>query len=489
MDADVIVAGGGPVGLFLAAELALAGARTLVLERLDSPTEELRARGLGVLAGEMLTRRGLGELLAEAHERGFEDLKRDHGSSLGHFAHIHKLDPALTADPGRRYTYIWQPELTRLLAAHAARLGVTVHTGHEVTGFESDVDGVVVRAGGRRFRARYLVGCDGGRSSVRKLAGFDFPGTPALLRTIGGRARLDGDIPPGGRYETGTFIHGGGTTVGMVGTGELDATAPALDGPPTADDLEASIRRVTGAEVTVTELHDFRVFADRARQVSTYRIGRVLLAGDAAHIHSPNGGQGLNLGLMDAANLGWKLAAVVKGEQPEALLDTYTAERHPAGESVLRNTRAQSALLAPGPHVDALREIIAELMDIPEANRYFSDLLSAVNLRYDLPYPTEGELTGRHCPDLELVDDDGRASRLHEHTLTGRGLLLLPPENRDLAELATGPVDVLPIAKTGLDDGALLLRPDGVVAWAGSDRETLRSALETWFGKTSSGPV
>ncbi|GAA1971115.1 FAD-dependent oxidoreductase [Amycolatopsis minnesotensis] len=490
MDTDVIVVGAGPVGLFLAAELELTGARTIVLERLSNPAGETKARGIGVLAGEMLTRRGLGARIAEAHARGLEDFARDHGSPLGHFAAIHKLDPGLTAEPDRRYTYIWQPELTSVLAAHAAELGVSVHTGHEVTRFESDVDGVTVHAGARRFRAGYLVGCDGGRSSVRKLAGFDFPGTPALLRTVAGRARLDGEVPATGRYDTGTFMHGGGTAVGMVGTGELDAAAPALDGPVTADDMAASVRRVTGADVSITELHDVRVFADRARQASTYRIGRVLLAGDAAHIHSPSGGQGLNLGLMDAANLGWKLAAVVKGERPEALLDTYTTERHPAGEAVLRNTRAQSALLAPGPHVDALREIVAELMDLPEANRYFSELLSAVNLRYDLPYPAEGELTGRHCPDLELVGDDGRASRLSEHTRTGRGLLLLPPPVRDLAALAPGLVDVLPVAKTSRDDaGALLLRPDGVVAWSGSDRETLRRALETWFGKTSPGAM
>jgi 2-polyprenyl-6-methoxyphenol hydroxylase-like FAD-dependent oxidoreductase len=459
MDADVIVAGAGPVGLFLAAELKLAGAEPLVLERLPAPSEETKARGLGALATELLWRRGLGEHLAEADAAGTRDLARDHGTTLGHFANIHKLVP----DPDRPRTNIWQPQLERLLTGHALALGVRILRGHEVTALESDGDGVTVNG---RWRARYLVGCDGGRSTVRKLAGFAFPGTPALLRTTAGRVRFGGDVPPGGRYPAGAFMHGGS----MAGVTEPAGDAEP-DGPVTAGELAGGIRRVTGTAVVVEEITDGRRFADQARQATTYRVGHVFLAGDAAHVHSPSGGQGLNLGLLDAANLGWKLGAAVRGDAPEGLLDTYTRERHPAGEAVLRNTRAQSALLAPGPHVDALREIVADLMDLPAANRYFADLLSAVHQRCELPYPAT-DPAGQYTPDLELADDDGRVTRLHEHTRTGRGLLLLTPETRHLTDER---VDVVPVTNIR----PLLLRPDGVIAWAGEGSP--KAALDAWF--------
>lgn len=468
---DVIVTGAGPVGLFLAAELRLAGAEVVVLEKLTTPAEETKARGLGALATEALWRRGLGAQLAEANVSGSKDLARDHGSALGHFANIHKLFP----DPARPRTHIWQPELERVLTKHAEALGVEILRGHEVIDVESDVDGVTVTTTQGRRHAKYLVGCDGGRSTIRKLAGFAFPGTPPLLHTIAARVRFAGAVPEPGRYPTGTFLQGGS----LAGVTEL-ATGAEPDGPVTAPELAASIRRVTGADVVLEEFDDARRIGDHARQADTYRRGRVLLAGDAAHVHSPSGGQGLNLGLLDAMNLGWKLGTVVRGEASEALLDTYTRERHPAGEAVLRNTRAQSALLAPGPHVDALREIVSELMDLPEANRYFSVLLSGIDQRYEFPYESKKPV-GLHSPDIELVDDEGRTSRLHEHTRTGHGLLLLTPATRHLADSR---VDVVPVTNTG----PLLLRPDGVVAWAGDG--SLGVALDTWFHpprKTSPG--
>ncbi|MFE3171318.1 FAD-dependent monooxygenase [Amycolatopsis sp. NPDC059090] len=468
MDADVVIVGAGPVGLFLAAELRLGGLQPLVVEQLAQPATERKARGIGVLATEALTRRGLGPRLAAAHEEGMRDFARDHGSSLGHFANIHKL----LSDEDRPRTHIWQPELERLLAGHA--VGVPVRRAHRVTAIESDVDGVTAIVetpqGERRITAAYLVGCDGGRGKVRRLAGFGFPGTPPLLRTLAGQVRFEGPVPAAGRYADGAFMHGGS----MAGVTEF-ARDGESDGPVTPAELAAAIRRVTGEDVTVTEVRDSRRFADQARQADDYRRGRILLAGDAAHVHSPSGGQGLNLGLLDAANLGWKLAAVVRGEMPETLLDSYFRERGPAGAAVLRNTRAQSALLAPGPHVDALREIVAELMDLPEANRYFSDLLSGVKERYEFPYPAE-EPVGLHSPDRSLVDDEGRVTLLSDHTRTGRGVLVLDPESRDLAALATKRIEVVPATNTE----SFLLRPDGVIAWAGGEAE-LKVALDTWF--------
>ncbi|WP_370938342.1 FAD-dependent monooxygenase [Amycolatopsis sp. cg13] len=469
MDADVVIVGAGPVGLFLAAELRLGGIRPLVVERLAQPSTERKARGIGVLATEALTRRGLGPQLAAAHEEGMRDFARDHGSSLGHFANIHKLLP----DEDRPRTHIWQPELERLLAEHA--VGVPVRRAHRVTAIESDVDGVTAIVetpqGEKRITASYLVGCDGGRGKVRSLAGFGFPGTPPLLRTLAGQVRFEGPVPPAGRYRDGTFLHGGS----MAGVTEF-ARDGEPDGPVTPAELAAAIRRVTGEDATVTEVRDSRRFADQARQADDYRRGRVLLAGDAAHVHPPSGGQGLNLGLLDAANLGWKLAAVVRGEMPDTLLDSYFRERGPVGAAVLRNTRAQSALLAPGPHVDALREIVAELMDLPQANRYFSELLSGVTERYEFPYLAE-EPVGLHSPERSLVDDDGRVTRLSDHTRTGRGVLVLDPESRDLAALATKRVEVVPVTNTE----SFLLRPDGVIAWAGGEAE-LKVALDAWFG-------
>jgi 2-polyprenyl-6-methoxyphenol hydroxylase-like FAD-dependent oxidoreductase len=474
MDTDVIIAGAGPVGLWLAAELRLGGAQVVVLDRLAEPTRHTKARGIGVLATEALWRRGLGPQLTEAHRDGVRDLARDHGTTLGHFANIHKLVP----DTERHGTQIWQPELERVLTKHAEALSVQVLREHEVRTLESTVDGVLAVAktprGERRLRASYLVGCDGGHSTIRKLAGFGFPGTPALLRTFAGRVRFTGDVPAAGRYPGGTFLHGGGSD--MAGVTE-PATIEGPDGSVTPGEFAAAVRRVTGAEVVVAEIDDGRRIEDHARQADTYRRERVLLAGDAAHVHSPSGGQGLNLGLLDATNLGWKLAAVIRGDAPEALLDTYSAERHPAGEAVLRNTRAQSALLAPGPHVDALRDIVAELMDLPAVNRYFTELLSGVRLRYEFPYPAT-EPAGQHIPDLEL-GHDGTTSRLHEHTGSGRGLLLITPSTRELAEQAAGRVDVVPV--TNVDP--LLLRPDGVVAWTAGD--PLAVALDTWFSSRS----
>jgi 2-polyprenyl-6-methoxyphenol hydroxylase-like FAD-dependent oxidoreductase len=481
MDADVIVVGAGPVGLLLAAELALAGVRPIVLERLAAPAEQPKARGIGVLAAEALRRRGLGADLDREHERGLRALARDHGTTRTHFAWIHKIDQD-AADPGRRGALIGQPALERLLREHLLRLGVRVCHGSAVTGWQEGPDEVTLTVetstGSRRFTAAYVVGCDGGHSAVRRLAGFDFPGTPPLMtiRYAHAEVRHRDLLPPPGRLAGGTLFHDDV----MIATFDFADTDPDRSAPLTADEVRASVRRVAGADVEFESFDGGLRFTDQARQAATYRRGRTLLAGDAAHVHSPNGGQGLNVGLMDAMNLGWKLASTLRDQSPDALLDTYTAERHPVGAAVLHNTRAQSALLAPGPHVDALRDIMSDLMDLPEVNRHLSRLLSGVAHHYPLPYPAMHPAAGAHCPPLII---DG-ASSLDQLAAGGRPLLLHPQaEQIDVG----GRVDAVPIG--GLSDdrlAAVLLRPDGVVAWAAAPADdlhpaTLGQALQAWF--------
>jgi 2-polyprenyl-6-methoxyphenol hydroxylase-like FAD-dependent oxidoreductase len=478
MDADVIVVGAGPVGLLLAAELALAGVRPIVLERLDAPSRQPKARGVGPLAAEALRRRGFGAELDREHELGLRKLEQEHGTARSHFAWIHKIDPEL-ADPGRRGALIGQPALEAVLRQRLSDLEVEVRHGWAVTGWDQGPDRVTVEAetarGAQRVSAGYVVGCDGGRSSVRKLAGFDFPGTPPLMTVRFAHAQVNGDLPTPGRLPHGTLHYG----PGVVATYDFGDTEPDRSAPLTAQEVRAGVRRVTGVDVEVTDFQGGLRFSDQARQVTTYRRGRTLLAGDAAHVHSPNGGQGLNLGLMDAVNLGWKLAAAVRGD--DRLLDSYTAERHPVGAAVLRNTRAQSALLAPGPHVDALRAVISDLMDLPEVNRHLSRLLSGVTIRYDLPYPVSHPLAGTACPPL-MVD----GWPLDELTTSGRPLLLHP----EAKTIADDRVDA--IAAHDLGDerlAAVLLRPDGVIAWADerSGSAGLRQAIDTWFPRHPSG--
>ncbi|MCI3239895.1 FAD-dependent monooxygenase [Streptomyces spinosisporus] len=508
-DADVIVVGAGPVGLLLAAELRLAGATPLVLERLAVPSPQHKARSVGPLAAEALVRRGLGERLAAHGGAGAADKARDHGSEKGHFSTIFKIEQALQEEPERQSVFIWQPDLEALLGAYASGLGVEVRREHTVTGLTQDADGVTVTVaaphGERSLRAAYAVGCDGGRSTVRRLTGFAFPGTAPIMTARRAQAEiLKGaeQLPPPGRQPRGILYYGNG----MLATFDFFGDTPEeRDAPLTAEELQDSVRRITGADIEVAVTGETLRFGDHARQADTYRRGRVLLAGDAAHVHSPMGGQGLNLGLMDAVNLGWKLAAEVRGDAPPGLLDSYTAERHPAGARVLHNTRAQSALLTPGPHTDALRDIFSDLMDLPDVNRHLGRMLSGLDDTYDFPYPSPHPLTGRHCPDL-TVRTGTREERLSTYTREGRPVLLAPDLRpaepwRRRVEL----VRIESIAHDGLD--AVLVRPDGAIAWAsgagagggagngagvatgaGSDAdgpvdEALETALAAWFSR------
>ncbi|WP_034594520.1 FAD-dependent monooxygenase [Hamadaea tsunoensis] len=479
MDTDVGIAGAGPVGLLLAAELCLAGVRPIVLERLPAPSEQPKARGIGVLAAEALRRRGLGPALDHEHDKGLAALAREHGTTRTHFAWIHKIDPD-TADPGRHGALIGQPALERLLRGHLAELGVEVHFGHTVTGWAEDPDSVTLTldtpTGTRRITAGHVAGCDGGHSTIRKLAGFGFPGTAPLMtvRYAQARVRERDQLPPPGRLPGGTLFH----EEGVVAT--FDFTDPTADrsGALSADEVRESVRRVTGVDVVVEDFQGGLRFTDQARQVDAYRRGRTVLAGDAAHVHSPNGGQGLNLGLTDAVNLGWKLAATVRGAD-DALLDSYTAERHPVGAAVLHNTRAQSALLAPGAHVDALRDIMGDLMDLPEVNRYLARLLSGVGHRYPVPDSGAHPLVGTHCPPLTVG-----GAPLEQLTTDGRPLLIHPAAD------GSGLGDRVKAVRAAVADderlSSVLVRPDGVIAWAAApgavpDHEALRTAVDHWF--------
>ncbi|MEU4291109.1 FAD-dependent monooxygenase [Kribbella sp. NPDC026596] len=493
MSSEVIVVGAGPVGLTLAIELQLAGVQPLVLERLAEPAPQRKSRGVGPLAFEALQRRGLGPALEACQPERQDEKKRDHGSAKNHFAWIHKIDPELQEEPDRTGRLIWQPDLERILADHVVALGIDVRREYTVTDLVQHAGGVSITVttpdGERRLEAAYVVGCDGGHSAIRRLAGFDFPGTPPIMTARQAQVEIvDPDkLPPSGRLEGGMLIHG----PGVLGTFDFVEGPDVPRGAVTPEELQASVRRVAGVDVSITEVSDALRFTDNARQASTYRLGRVLLAGDAAHVHSPNGGQGLNLGLVDAVNLGWKLAAQVRGVAPEGLLDSYTEERHPAGAAVLANTRAQSALMRPGPHTDALRDIVSELMDIREVNQYFGRLLGGLAHRYTFPYtkPDDHQLIGHHCPDLTFTTAT-TSSRLSQFTRSGRAVLLTPPHTPTLKAASAWRDRLELIEINSIDDNrlsALLIRPDGAIAWATTPGEPpnelqLQTALTTWLG-------
>ncbi|MFI6794717.1 FAD-dependent monooxygenase [Streptosporangium canum] len=503
-DVDVVVAGGGPVGLMLACELRLGGASVVVLERLTEVDPTIKAGSLNTPSVEALYRRGLLPGLQKAQEENLERFAAFMRQRLpegepakapprfaGHFAGItlsadrfDPSDPELNGHgPADLVGMVGQQQLEVLLAERAAELGAEVRRGVELTGFEADDDGVTVATGGGPLRGRWLVGCDGGRSTVRKLAGFDFPGTGPEITAHQAMVEMEGAEALGaGWHATPTGVYAHGPMPGRILTVEFGDTPAGRDTPVTADELQASIRNVSGADVVVTGVKTATRFTDNARQATTYRLGRVLLAGDAAHVHSPFGGQGLNLGLGDAANLGWKLAATVRGWAPEGLLDTYTAERHPIGAWVLDWTRAQIALMRPDPHARALREVVAQLTETVAGTTHFVKKISGVWQRYDLP--GDHPLVGGSAPDLELAD----GSRLADH-LHGGGALLLDPAG-ELRVLVSGYDDRLRVVTEALPGRAgpagLLVRPDGVVAWAADtgqvDAGALEAALSAWLG-------
>ncbi|GAA1727263.1 FAD-dependent monooxygenase [Streptomyces yatensis] len=509
---DVTVVGAGPVGLVLAAELALAGARVQILERLAEPSEAMKAGAINVPTAEALDRRGLlpaaeqvqRELLERmgSFARTADDQPPGGGRSApgsrftGHFAGmildaglVDWSDPELAAhtavDGGR---LVPQRELEELLAEHVARLGIPVCRGVEVTALDDTGDGVLVGTTAGPVRTGWLVGCDGGRSTVRRLAGIDFPGTdPELTGHLAVADIADPSVLADGWVWSTRGAYRYGPQPGRVVTVEFDGSPADRSAPVTLDEVQTSLRRVSGTDVTLTALRGAATrWTDNARQAATYGSGRVLLAGDAAHVHSPFGGQGLNLGVGDAMNLGWKLGAVVAGWAPEGLLATYDAERRPLGAWVLDWTRAQIGVMRGDAASAALREVVADLLSTREGTTYAVKKISGVTQRIDLP--GDHPLIGRYVPDLRLRD----GSRLADHGHGGGFLLLDRSADGAFARLAAAwGGRVSSVTDGHATPTGVLVRPDGVVAWASDTTDLaavtgLEAALRRWTGAPTS---
>jgi 2-polyprenyl-6-methoxyphenol hydroxylase-like FAD-dependent oxidoreductase len=478
----VVIAGAGPTGLMLAGELALAGVDVVVVERRSSQDlARPRAGGLHSRTIEVLDQRGIADrFLAEGQAMQVQS-----------FARI----PLDISDFPTRHNYglaLWQSNFERVLAAWVGELGVPIAREREVTGFAQDDTGVDVEiSDGRSLRAEFLVGCDGGRSVVRKTAGIEFPGWDPWVSSLIAEVEMREEPEWGIRYD-----ENGTQAVGKVDDGKrvrvvVSARYAGQTSEPTLRDLSQALVAVWGTDYGVHSPTWISRFTDMSRQAASYREGRVLLAGDAAHVHYPVGGQGLNVGVQDAVNLGWKLAQVVQGPSPESLLDTYQAERHPVAARVLQTTMAATALTRSDARLDALRDILSDLLAMEEPRKRLAGMMSGLDVHYDLG---EGHpLVGRRMPDLDLITANG-SLRVFTLLHDARPALLVlgEPGGLDVAPWAdrvqlinakyVGTWD-LPVVGAVPAPTAVLVRPDGHVAWVGDHTDAgLRDALTAWFG-------
>jgi 3-(3-hydroxy-phenyl)propionate hydroxylase len=485
-DHAVVIVGGGPTGLILAGELGLAGVDVAIVERrLNQDLVGVRAGGLHSRTIEVLDQRGIADrFLAQgkvAQVAGFAWIRLD----ISDFPTRHPYGLAL-----------WQNDIERILADWVGEFAVPIYRGREATGFAQDDTGVdIALSDGQSLRAEFLVGCDGGRSLIRKAAGIEFPGWDPTTSQLIAEVEI-AEEPEWGPRRDASGIHGfsrmegGGPVRVMVTEPHLGRT-----GEPTLRDLSETLIAIYGTDYGIHSPTSISRFTDMARQAASYRKGRLLLAGDAAHVHYPTGGQGLNIGVQDAVNLGWKLAQVVKKISPESLLDTYHAERHPVAARVLRNTMAQVALLRSDDRTDALRDIVSELLGMDGPRKRLAAEMTGLGVHYDLG--EENPLLGRRMPDLDLVTARGPMwvfSLLHgaRPALLNLG----QPGAFDIAPWADR-VQVVDAEHVGAWEipavgavpapAAVLIRPDGYVAWVGERTDVgLRDALATWFGPAQS---